>query len=275
MMIRVLVDNESSSGDIKSEHGLSLLLELQERKILFDFGQGEQFAANAERMGADLSEVDYAILSHGHYDHGGGLNHFLKINTTAPVYVRDNASDQYYAKREGDVMEYIGLPAIDDEGRLILTGMEHQIEEGITLFSVPPNPGFEPSGNRVLFEKLVDGRFTPDSFLHEQNLLINREGVTLLVTGCAHRGIINILEWVRKKYGIIPQNVIGGFHLRHVLDDEETEAEAIRGIAEYLCETGAKYYTGHCTGLAPCMKLKEIMREHIEYASAGSILAIT
>ncbi len=275
MMIHVLVDNESASADIKSEHGLSLLLELEERKILFDFGQGDQFAVNADLMGADLSSVDYAILSHGHYDHGGGLNHFLKINPTAPIYIRENASEQYYAKREGDVMEYIGLPSIDNDERLILTGMEHQIEEGITLFSVPPNPGFEPSGNRVLFEKHEDGRFTPDAFMHEQNLLINREGVTVLVTGCAHRGIINILEWVRKKYGIIPQNVIGGFHLRHVLDDEETEAEAIRGIAEYLCETGAKYYTGHCTGFEPYKKLKEIMREHIEYAGAGSILAIT
>ncbi len=110
--------------------------------------------------------------------------------------------------------------------------------------------------------------------MHEQNLLIEKDMGTVLVTGCAHRGIVNILEWVRKKYHVIPQYVIGGFHLNHMLDDDQTEILALRGIAEYLIGTGAKYYTGHCTGLAPYKKLMHIMGDRIEYASAGKVLAI-
>lgn len=274
MIIRVLVDNETSQKDLGAEHGLSILLEFERKKVLFDFGQSLLLFKNTEAMGIDLSDVDYAILSHGHYDHGGGLKHFMEICPGAPVYIRKDAFDGHYALREDKRIEEIGLSPLIGNG-VVFTAEEHQVEKGVMLFSVPPAKELEPSGNRILFQKDDSGCYIRDSFMHEQNLLIEKDGVTLLVAGCAHRGIVNILEWVKKKYQIIPQFVVGGFHLRNTLDDEQTEDLALRRIAKYLIGTQAKYFTGHCTGLASYQKLKSILGDRIEYAEAGSVLAIS
>ncbi len=274
MIVRMLVDNETSNNDLKAEHGLSILMEFEEKKILFDFGQSLMLFENAKAMGVDLSDVDYAVLSHGHYDHGGGLNHFTDMCPETPVYIRKGADGGQYAQRENGRIEYIGLPPINGSN-IVFTGEEHQIENGVVLFSVPRASGPEPSGNRVLFQKNECGDYVRDSFMHEQNLLIEKDGVTMLVAGCAHRGIVNILEWVKIKYHLVPQFAIGGFHLRHTLDDEETESVALHRIATYLIGTQAKYFTGHCTGLSAYQKLKDIMDDRIEYAEAGSVLAIS
>lgn len=277
MIIKVLTDNETNSEKYGVEHGLSLLLETDDKQILFDMGQSDLYRRNALVMGEDLSNVAFAVISHGHYDHGGGLPDFFEKQPDVPVYIRKNAFGEYCADRGNGKMSFIGLREPKDDvskGQLVRTGKEHDLGDGMVLFSVPKGNWPEPSGNRVLFEKLDDGRYVYDSFMHEQNLLIIRGGNSVLIAGCAHRGIINILEWVRKQYQVIPQTVIGGFHLNHVLDDPEVEDQRIREIAEYLCETGGMYYTGHCTGLSPYRKLHAIMGAQIAYAYAGSVLKI-
>ena len=96
MKIISLVENTSVNEEIKAEHGLSLYIEAKKHKILFDMGQTTLFLENAGKLGIDLSQVDVAILSHGHYDHGGGLEKFLEINKKAYVYVNQYAFDAYY-----------------------------------------------------------------------------------------------------------------------------------------------------------------------------------
>ena len=91
MKITCLAENTTSRPDIEAEHGLSLYIETNGKKILFDMGQGELFIRNAKRLGIDLSDVDIAVISHGHYDHGGGLRSFLEINKKAPVYISEHA----------------------------------------------------------------------------------------------------------------------------------------------------------------------------------------
>ncbi|MBR2615965.1 MAG: MBL fold metallo-hydrolase, partial [Clostridia bacterium] len=105
MKITVLSENTSSRDCIAAEHGLSLLVETGKLHILFDMGQGDLFWENAKALGMDLATVDLAVLSHGHYDHGGGLERFLRENTTAPVYVHPLAFRPYYHGAE----RYIGL----------------------------------------------------------------------------------------------------------------------------------------------------------------------
>ena len=90
MKIWTLVENTSINENIKNEHGLSFYIETKNHKILFDFGQSDIFVENAEQMGIDLSCVDIAILSHGHYDHGGGIKKFLQINSNAKIYANKN-----------------------------------------------------------------------------------------------------------------------------------------------------------------------------------------
>ena len=93
MKIVCLLENKTALPHMETEHGLSLYIETGNKKILFDMGQTDAFAQNAEKLGISLEEVDFAVLSHGHYDHGGGLSRFLEINRHAPVFVQKDASD--------------------------------------------------------------------------------------------------------------------------------------------------------------------------------------
>ena len=121
------------------EHGVSLYIETGNGlKVLFDTGQSDLFARNAARLGIDLREVDLAVISHGHYDHGGGLNEFLRINTKAPVYIRESALGEHYSIRSSGVTD-IGLK-INDLSRLIFTKDIEILPDGITLFTTPTRP---------------------------------------------------------------------------------------------------------------------------------------
>ena len=105
MRITVLLENTAASSDMEVEHGLSLFIETGTKTILFDMGQTDLFARNAGKLGCDLSRVDAAVLSHGHYDHGGGLERFLEINSHAPVYLSPYAFEPHYNGSD----KYIGL----------------------------------------------------------------------------------------------------------------------------------------------------------------------
>ena len=101
MIVKVLAENTTSSEALGSEHGLSLYIETETHKILFDTGASGLFAENAEKMGVDLTRVDLAVISHGHYDHGGGLKTFLGINNRAKIYLHHMAFEPHYANRPG------------------------------------------------------------------------------------------------------------------------------------------------------------------------------
>lgn len=129
MKITSLTENTCKTG-LPSEHGLSLYIETEEHTILFDMGQTDLFARNAEQLGADLEKVDIAVLSHGHYDHGGGLKKFLELNHTAPVYLSRYAFEPHYNGTE----KYIGLdPSLAENRRLIFTDKVTETGEGIRL----------------------------------------------------------------------------------------------------------------------------------------------
>ena len=132
MRIHVLAENTTCRDDLAAEHGLSLLIEACGRRLLFDTGASGVFADNAARMGLDLSTVDAAVLSHGHYDHGGGLARFLEINDHAPVYMNERAfSDCWHGEDH-----YIGIDqALRGNPRISLTGDTCSLGEGLTLLS--------------------------------------------------------------------------------------------------------------------------------------------
>lgn len=135
MKITCLVDDCAREG-VGAEHGLSLWVEACGKKLLFDSGASGLFLENAARLGIDVADADFAVLSHAHYDHGGGLAAFLEANSRAKVYVRAGAFAPRYARRRNGRTEYIGIDAaLAGNGRVVETGETCALAPGLTLFS--------------------------------------------------------------------------------------------------------------------------------------------
>jgi len=264
MILKVLSENTTSSEKLDSEHGLSLYIETETHKILFDTGASGLFAENAKKLGIDLTRVDLAVISHGHYDHGGGLKTFLGINNHANIYLHQKAFELHYANRPGGVKAYIGLDeSLLPNERFVFCGDHFVIDNGLELFSGVVPIRLVPSGNADLFMKDGDA-FAQDNFAHEQNLIISENGKTLLVAGCAHSGIINIID----------HYVIGGFHLYNHGTKQNEAPNIVDEIGYFLLETHSQYYTCHCTGIESYNRLKAVMGENIKYISTGEQLKI-
>ncbi len=273
MLIKALVENTTITDDLGCEHGLSLYIETAKLIILFDVGASELFFQNAKKLGVNIADVDFLVISHGHYDHGGGLKAFLRENEKAEVFLHRLAFEKYYASRPNGTLEYIGLDEdLQHDKRIVRTSDRFFISSGIQLFSHIAQKEPLPISNRGLLKK-HEGNMTDDTFAHEQNLIIEEDGKVLLITGCAHNGIINILEHFHSIKSRMPDYVIGGFHLSSSSGGHEN-LETLDQISQYLLSTKAKFYTGHCTGLEPYKILKAKMGDRIDYLATGSELTI-
>lgn len=244
MKITTLLENTTKRKDLSAEHGLSLYIETAEHRILFDMGQTDLFSKNAATLGIDLSTVDLAVLSHGHYDHGGGLSTFLEINRTAPVYLSRYAFEPHYHGTD----KYIGLDTtLAGNGRLIFTEGTTILDRGITLCSCSQKMQRHYPGAFGL-TRLENNTFLPEDFRHEQYLLLEEDDKKILFSGCSHRGIMDITDWFQ------PDVLIGGFHFSKLpLDD------TLKSYAEYLAGFSTEYYTCHCTGEKQLQYMKKYM----------------
>jgi 7,8-dihydropterin-6-yl-methyl-4-(beta-D-ribofuranosyl)aminobenzene 5'-phosphate synthase len=256
-----------------SAHGLSLYIETPKHKILFDMGPDEQFLSNAEKLGVDLKAVDLAILSHGHYDHGGGLKAFCQLNSTARIYLRKGAFGDYVALEEDGSLRYIGLdPTLQAYAdRLVFTEEQAQLDEELLLFSDVPDTYGALSASAKLKER-QGANLLQDRFLHEQDLLITAEGKTVLVSGCSHRGIVNILRSARALGGGEPNIMIGGFHLFQLEAGDPAADRLIEMIGKALLAGKTEYYTGHCTGDYAYERLASVLNGRLHRILGGTEL---
>ncbi|MFZ7131231.1 MAG: MBL fold metallo-hydrolase [Eubacteriales bacterium] len=274
MIIRTLSENTSLSEDFRCEHGLSLYIETNNHKLLFDTGASSLFMENAGKMNVNIADVDLTVISHGHYDHGGGLKAFLSINKKALIYINQSAFEKHYSNKPDSEKKYIGLDEkLLPNHRFTFVGSHFVVDGEIELFSQVNGQKFKPSGNQDLY--MTSGQtFIQDDFSHEQNLIIKEKGNTVLVAGCAHTGIVNILEHFYANKGYLPSHVIGGFHLYNRSAGKDEDPEVVKGIGTYLKNTGAKFYTCHCTGIKSYDNLKSIMGQRVDYLSIGSQVII-
>ncbi len=271
MRIKVLVENTSESPSLKGEHGFSIYIETLGKKLLFDMGASSLFLDNAMEMGVSISEVDLAVVSHGHYDHGGGLSRFLEENQKARVYIHRQAFEGHFAKRPEGTSD-IGIDkGLKKHERIILTEGVFPIDENLTLFSGVMGNEFFSSCNGYLYAGNPD-RMVQDDFGHEQNLILTEGGKSVLIAGCAHRGIVNIYNSVLTLFRKEPDFVIGGFHLYNHGGCKSEDPDLVREIGEFLKNTGSKYYTGHCTGAEAYHRLKTVMGDQIQYLSTGFVI---
>lgn len=273
MKVTSLVDNISNQG-MPTEHGLSLLVEFESgEKLLFDMGQGTLFCENAKRLGIDISDVDMAVISHGHYDHGGGLATFLAENTKANVFVHKDAFQPHYSLRESG-LTYIGLDTdLKDNPRIVKCFNSETINSNTILYAGVHGNCCLPPGNSRLFK---DEDNHNDTFTDEQNLIIMDDENTLLFAGCAHSGIINIMREAEKKaHGRIPTHVFGGFHLTKTGLSKDEEEKYIQNSANELHKyPDTTFYTMHCTGLEAFSMLHSLLGSQIQYLSCGESVSI-
>lgn len=262
MKITVLMENTTCRDDLVCEHGLSLYIEAAGKRILFDAGQTGTFADNAEKLGVDLSQVDLCILSHGHYDHGGGLKRFLEVNDHAPVYVSRHAFGDYYNGEE----KYIGLDwELLNEEHITFVRDNLTLSDQLSLHACTgfPQPYYTaPYGMKAKRKDVLED----DDFRHEMYLLIRDGERRIIVSGCSHRGAMNIKTW------FAPDVFIGGFHLMKV--DPETEATRLKFTAMELLKKETVYYTGHCTGDKQFDALKTHMGERLHHLTTGATFKI-
>ena len=281
MKIITLIENTAKSDSIRTEHGLSLYIETNKHTLLSDCGCTDAFIENAIMLGVDLRKVDSVFLSHGHYDHSGGILPFTNTNPDAAIYIQEKALLPYYHKTNSKE-SYIGInPAIGNLPQLKILDGNTVIDEELTLFTNVNGRELWPKGNLELKRKDGDV-FVQDEFDHEQYLVItekrnmtddNSSIINVLISGCAHNGILNILEHYHNLYSTYPNAVISGFHMKKSVYTDEDIA-TIKETAEKLSKLSTRFYTGHCTGEEPFALMKKIMGNQLEYVYSGSVIEI-
>ena len=282
MKIHVLIENTTDS-DLQCEHGLSLYIEYKGKKILLDAGSTEVFAENARKMGLDLSAVDMAFLSHGHYDHSGGFNAFIGENISAPVYAMESAMGRY-ASTSGGVMHEIGVPeAVKEVLKECIVAIDKvtQVTDGIVLVPHSTAPDklavigekaglyreakpqevsesvgditCETAEGIICSKTKPEATWLPDDFAHEMSVVFETNAGLVICNSCSHGGVQNIVEEV--KQALPGQKIyafVGGLHMKGRKSGEEictfTEEE-VKMLADCIRDAGIEVLiTGHCTG---------------------------
>lgn len=280
MRLTVLVDHESVDPRVRAEWGASLLVESGEVSALFDMGTSGVFADNAKALGISLGAIDLAVVSHSHVDHGGGLARFLSENASAPVWLSSVASSELYLKL-GPLKRPVGLDVavLDSHAdRLRYVSSDTIIAPGFHLLARLPDVYAPPRGNRVLFRN-EDGVLKPDRFDHELALVVEEEDGMVLLSGCSHHGVLNMIEAVRSSLpGKLLKAVVGGFHFvglpvaGGILGDSD---EAMKDVALKLRSAEIpRIVTMHCTHRRGYKVLDDVLGDRVEYAGAGSVIEL-
>lgn len=269
MKVISLVEDTKGNPSCGYEHGLSFYVETKKHKLLIDTGATDMFLHNAQVLGVDLTQVDTVILSHGHYDHAGGILAFNRINSKARIYMNILAGEDYYHGERyiGIDKEILELPQVE------LIEKNRSIDEELYLFSGIRGKRYPAKGNLELKRKIGEN-YIQDDFSHEQCLVITQGNYHILMSGCAHNGILNIMDSYFEIFGGWPDVVISGFHMMKKGDYTEDEVSVIQQTAKELLKTKSLFYTGHCTGQKAFDIMKTIMREQLQNIHSGVELAL-
>lgn len=267
MEITTLIENVVYNEGLCAEHGLSFWIEAFNKKILFDVGQTDKFFCNSTQLGIDIREADYIVISHGHYDHTGGLEFFLKTNKKAEIIIKKEAFIDKYSSSTGKT-RYIGIRnkqiLLENEYRIKYVNDIMKIGDINFIGKIDITNDFENDEKKLLI-KNEEGNYIKDSFNDELVMIIDRNEGVDIITGCSHSGIINSINTVKK---VFPnkevKSVIGGFHLR--------------GGSENRIEKTIKYFKNekinfiginHCSGIDFYNRMKNEVNTDIEYLYTG------
>ena len=265
MIVKVLADNIAKDG-LKGEWGLSVFAEYNGTEFLLDTGSGKYYADNGARLGVDISDIDFGVLSHAHYDHSDGMAEFFRKNSKAKFYLRKECEENCYGRRF-IFNKYIGihkgyLEAYKD--RLVFVDKDTELVPGAYLIG-HRTPDLHLLGKKAGMYRRSSGKWSADDFSHEQSLVFDTEKGLVIFNSCSHGGVDNIINEVSAAFpGKTIYAMFGGFHLF-----ESSKADVI-ALADRIEKTGiTKVYTGHCTGDKAFKLLKEKLGERAEQIYAG------
>lgn len=275
MRIRTLIENNPhpDRNDLAAENGVSFLIEVNDHVYLSDVGQSGKFADNARSLGLDLSKVEALAISHHHYDHGGGLGRFFSENQYATVYLRQANTEDYVVDSPPDPLRYIGLKKgllRENADQIEMIEENQEVAPGLHLLTAIPDIYPKPNGDLRLQILRQDGGLRPDEFEHEIVTVIEGETGLVLLTGCAHNGVLNMLAAVHQTFpDRAIQAVIGGFHLHHEDRDEILEVGE-----KLLAEEIPLVVSGHCTGKKALNLLEDCLGKRFQPLFTGMTLEL-
>jgi 7,8-dihydropterin-6-yl-methyl-4-(beta-D-ribofuranosyl)aminobenzene 5'-phosphate synthase len=277
MKITIICENTVGRRVGLGEHGFSVLIETDRGNYLFDTGRGASVVRNSLELNKDLRTIKKIFLSHGHYDHTGGLPEVLILRGKVDVHCHPHVFlDRVHLFEENgkETKRFVGIPFkrsyLESLGANFIVNKDFsEIEKGVFLTGeVPRKTSFEKLDPKLFTE--IDGKTDPDVFLDDQSLVLDTKRGLLVILGCAHSGVINILNHVIKKTGKDRfYAIIGGTHL-DFLAPEQLE-ESIKALRKMQIE---RIGASHCTGMKGAFRLHQEFGDRFFYGHVGSTLDI-
>lgn len=274
LKVTILVENTVGVPlGLLSEWGLSMLLDFGDERILFDTGEQGNLISNAQILGHDLRQIDRVILSHGHYDHTGGLLKFLQYRGKVPVYAHPELFTGHYGRGlNGQRDRYIGVPFRQEQ--LESAGAEFhwhrepvQLRPGLWLSGeIPRDTAFERVDDRLV--EIKGGQAVQDSIPDDFSLFYVTDLGLVILLGCAHSGLVNIVEHAKRVTGEgRVRAILGGTHLGPATPNQLKQTiDYLRGL-DLTCLA-----PNHCTGLGVLSKLAAEFPGAFAFATAGTTL---
>jgi len=263
LIITILSENTVERRGLKAEHGLSFYINYKGKEYLFDTGQGLVLLSNAEKLNIDLKNIDTVFLSHSHDDHTGGLKQILDLNPKINIAAHKNIFFKKYKKTKSGV-EFIGieLEKSDIKNFIDISDKSKVINDIYSTGTV------QTKNNDYIKEKYVikkDNNKLIDNFHDDISIYFKTQKGLVILLGCSHKGVINILKHIRKKApGERIRAILGGMHLKH------SSIEDVKRIINYLDEINFELLVPiHCTGRKPAMMMKDQFGDRVKLASVG------
>ena len=274
--LTILSENTARGAGILGEHGLSFWIDTGTHRVLFDTGQGLVLASNAARLGVDLATADAIVLSHGHFDHVGGLELALAAAPNAALFLHPRAVEAKFSGSDPKTggrrisTAFVEREAFRGGGRrVVVTREPTEVVPGVWMTGeIPRMNDFEDTGGPFFLEAAL---MQPDPLLDDQAVFLPTPQGVIVIFGCAHSGVVNTLGHIARLTGVAPVRlVLGGLHLERATSHRMNET--VRVLRE--CRPARMGFC-HCTGLAAIRRLWQEFPESCVQAYAGLRLEFT